>query len=337
MVICISKDVPAFSQRKLHEELTRLLPGLFITLEVDAPYGIDRASMQAVLTAGSSIIMSVDAGLTRLSRVNFMTRLELVVQSLYPTPGVVLALGDEGNRGGYDGDHLYGVHVHHLDVMRDGDVKRALENKARGVNQMICDSKVYRRMQALSTEIWPPNSELAVVLEALYIVQTCPDDDCFVNRNTSTDISATTWKLTSQLLLEPYQLVALLKSLSRGSCTLARVENLLDYTLRRDWPVQGGEMRRGDKVLDIIASYVEDWIVCERGTLDRGGPPLPMLTKSAMKIFQAVVWVGDSPVFNSDNKEVIGVTGKTDYGWRIPAVRLARATLQVCIQIYMHI
>lgn len=337
MVICISKDVPAFSQRKLLEELTRLLPGLFVTLEVDAPYGIDRASMQAVLTAGSSIIMSVDAGLTRLSRVNFITRLELVVQSLYPTPGVVLALGDEGNRGGYDGDHLYGVHVHHLDVMRDGDVKRALENKARGINQMICDSKVYRRMQALSTEIWPPNSELAVVLEALYILQTCPDDDCFINRNVSTDISAITWKLTSQLLSEPYQLVALLKSLSRGSYTLARVENLLDYTHRRDWPVQGGEMRHGDKVLDIIASYVEDWIVCERGTLDRGGPPLPMVTKSAMKIFQAVVWVGDSPVHNSENKEVIDVTGKTDYGWRIPAARLARATLQVYIQTCMHV
>jgi hypothetical protein len=329
MVVVISRDVSLFARMKLHAELTRLLPGLFITLDVNAPYGIDQSAMQIALDSRCSMIMLADAGLTRLSRGNFMTRLELVVNGLYPVPTVVLALGDEGNRrgDGNDRDGVYGVHLHDLEVMKDGDIKGTLEAKARGVSEMLSNKQVYQRMQALSTEIWPPNPELALVLEALYVLQSHHTDDSYICQDRS-NISTITWRLTSQLLAEPAQLASLLKSMRRGEYTLRRCETLLDYTLRSDWPRRGGSMRQMDQVLDLVSSYIEDWIVCERGTLERGGAPLPLLTKNARKMLQTVVWVGDSAVNDSDNNEATAIIGRTDYGWKIPAVRLVISALQ---------
>ena len=286
MVIAIARDVSAYGRRKLHGELTRLLPGLFITLDVDAPYGIDSVAMQTVLDSQCSIIMPVDAGLTRLSRGNFLTRLELTVKSLYPVPSVVLALGDEWNRGGYDGEHSFGVHPLDLKVMKDGDIKSALESNAKVLHEMLSDKAVYSRMQSLSTSTWPPNTELTVVLEALYILQAHPDDDSFLSQDRTRveNLAAVSWRLTSKLLAEPQQLVALLKSMRRGAYSMLRLECILDYTLRGEWPVKNGNSRRSDRVLHLVASYVEQWMASERGTLDRGGTPLALLTRGAMKV-----------------------------------------------------
>ena len=40
------RDIPAYAKRKLHEELTRLLPGVFITLDFTHGHGVDTAAMQ---------------------------------------------------------------------------------------------------------------------------------------------------------------------------------------------------------------------------------------------------------------------------------------------------
>ena len=49
VVIALSRDLSAYSKRNIHQEVTRLMPGLFISLSSTANMGIDIHSMQQVL------------------------------------------------------------------------------------------------------------------------------------------------------------------------------------------------------------------------------------------------------------------------------------------------
>ena len=319
IVIALSRDVSAYSKKRLHSDLIRLLPGLFVTLDDSALYGVNRASMQAVLSSNCSIIMMVDPGLTRLHRNNFLARLSLVVHSLSPVPTVALVLGNEGNCKGYDGDYSLGVGPTDMQAMGDGDIKEKLECNSRARHAMMTDKNIYRSMQALSTLVRAPSSEWDIVLKALYTLQEHPDDD----RNLAQQTINISWRMTCGLLSEPLQLSGRLKNTRRGAYSLTRLEWILDLTLQKKWPPKGCSSRQEDSVLDLIAGYVEDWMAVERWTMDRGGSPPPMLSRSAMRGLQSVVWV-------TDFSAPLRIRTVEESGWRVPLVQLVRASLQDC-------
>ena len=46
----------------------RLMPGRFEVLDIEAYFGVDAVAMQAVLAAKKSVLMHVDAGITKVRR-----------------------------------------------------------------------------------------------------------------------------------------------------------------------------------------------------------------------------------------------------------------------------
>ena len=151
VIIALARDIPAYAKRKLHEELTRLLPGVFITLDFTHGHGVDTAAMQSVLDAQRSVVMSVEPGLTRDTRSSFLKKLDVSVKSLFPFPSVVLVLASEDNRMGSEGNHTFGVHSYDLQAMADGDIKIALEGMAHAVHQIKSRPEIQVRGGAIPT------------------------------------------------------------------------------------------------------------------------------------------------------------------------------------------
>ena len=67
-VIALSRDLPAYAKQKILEEVMRLMPGRFEVLDIEAYFGVDAVAMQAVLAAKKSVLMHVDAGITKVRR-----------------------------------------------------------------------------------------------------------------------------------------------------------------------------------------------------------------------------------------------------------------------------
>ena len=71
-VIALGRDLPKHIKNKVREEVTKFMPGLFVYLDNTENMGINIHAMQSVLDAKKCIIMMVDQGQTRISRVNFV-------------------------------------------------------------------------------------------------------------------------------------------------------------------------------------------------------------------------------------------------------------------------
>ena len=68
VVIALSRDVPAYAKDKIVQEVMRLMPGRFDVLDIEEYFGVDTVAMQQVLVAKKSVLMHVDAGITKVSR-----------------------------------------------------------------------------------------------------------------------------------------------------------------------------------------------------------------------------------------------------------------------------
>ena len=106
-------------------------------------------------------------------------------------------------------------------------------------------------------------------------------------------------------------------------------ECLQEYTLHPQWPQPHCAARGHNPALHLLASYVEHWCVAERATLERGGLPTPLRTQSQRHFVREIVTMGDHPEGDPDCLHPCEIVGGVEYGWRVPAVRLARAALQV--------
>jgi len=94
----------------LHDEVKRLLPGHFITVDnPDAAFGVDAAAIQHALNARKSVLVHVDAGMTKVSRSTFLRKLRVTSRAMYPVPNVVLVVADDWNRTGGEACVMYGV------------------------------------------------------------------------------------------------------------------------------------------------------------------------------------------------------------------------------------
>ena len=318
VMICIARDISAFLKRKIIQEITKYMPGMYINLDIPGGMGLDPLLIQEVLDSKHSVILSIDQGLTEVTRSNFLKSLEMCMNCLVPVPFIVMAVGCEGNLSSHAGT-AFGVGKEDLMLMRDLEIKSALEVMSYVIHA-IQQSEQLQRMQVQSTDIVPTSASLVLVLEALFVILS--DHDDFFSPDKAA-MGGSTWRLTQRLLADPVNLARKLKSRARGSTSLRRCECLNQYMLQRHWPPVGNAARVEDPTLNLLASYIEKWLVCEMTTIQRGGAPKLPLTKNIISGVQTVVIVTDNV---SDPEDLYGAN--TNSGWRMPAAKIVRICLQ---------
>eukprot|EP01041_Mallomonas_annulata_P004421 gene4421-8802_t len=318
LLVAYSRDIPGYLKEKIHKEMTFSMPGEFVSIDVTTSnMGLDLTLMQSILDAKKSIIMSVDHGLTKITRENFIKNFELNVKALIPNPVVIFAMGDEGNMRSFTGETYHGVSVHDLTSMRDRTIKESMEMLAGILNQML-KIDIWHLMENRASLLLAPSVAYIIVLEALFIIQA--DHDNF--RLPDHHMAAVSWKATQYLLKDPAVLVSHLLNVPRGKATSRLCLALNEYLKHRNWPKISDKVRHDDPLLHLMASYVEYWTKCEQETLDKGGVPDKVFFKNSMNFLQTVVTVSDLREAN-DN-----LIANKRGGWHIPVAQMIRACLQ---------
>jgi hypothetical protein len=314
-VIAIGRDLPAHSKNKIREEVTKLMPGLFVFLDHDKNMGLDILAMQSVLDAKKCIMMMVDQGQTRQSRSNFVKSFEVTLRALIPNPSVIMLVGDDKNsRGGTD---HYGTEKHDLARMRDRDIKVAMEGMA-WVTRQIESKEVQRVMTLRSKLVEPPSGSFVHVGEAFFCVQSQIDSIRLPDPN----FIAMSWRFVSRLMGNPQKIADSLRELKRGASSLKFCQCVKEYLNNPMWPDSRSKARQDDPLLHMMALFVELFIQAERATLDCGGTPVTVLSKGSRAGIQAMEVVQDT----RDPSDMIYVA--TSCGWRMTVAKVVKFALQ---------
>jgi len=101
LLVLVSRDVSASSKASILSFLTAELPGMFVAVDSTINEGLDVKAAQRALSAGQSVVMSVDVGLSAKQRGAFVGAAEISRRALVPSPCVILVLGDVRNRAGF--------------------------------------------------------------------------------------------------------------------------------------------------------------------------------------------------------------------------------------------
>jgi hypothetical protein len=168
-------------------------------------------------------------------------------------------------------------------------------------------------MQVKATDLVPSSASLVVVMEAIFVILS-DSDEIFVPE---TSIATISWRISQNLLCDPQSLTKRLREIKRGSFNLQRCETLHQYLLNRHWPQEQDNIRLEDKVLNLLALYVEKFYFSEKTTAENGGCPVSSISKSSMKGIQTVVVVRDSV-----DPEDLVATSDASAGWRAASTRL---------------
>lgn len=315
VVIGLSRDLSRFSKMKIHSEITKLMPGLFVYLSKETNMGLDASTMQSILDSRKSILMDVDPGLTRLSRDTFLQALEIVQESLIPKPFIAIAMGDEQNKSGstYEGCDKEDLSR----VMKDGNIKASLETMSYIITE-IQKIEIHQAIQEHAALLIPASKHFGLVVEALFVTLS----ENSVYKVPDRTLSAMSWRVTRPLLIEPRHIIEKMMQIRRGSANVKALECLQCYLNHPDWPKLYGEERIADPVLNLFSLYIENYVACERACQAGGGVPLQALTKSSMRGIQTVVTVRDS----IERREEVDLLKSGN--WKMAAYRLIRTALQ---------
>lgn len=332
VLIAMTRDIPGYAKIRMHTEITRLMPGMFVTLDIGGDnMGLDLRSMQSVLDANKSIILSVDHGLTKLTRNNFIYNLEMTIKALIPNPYIIIAMGDDSNKRMLTGGITCGVHAFDLSCMRDRNLKIALEYLA-GLIDELHKPVHYKLMQTLGNEVLPPSKAFVMVLEAIFLLQSNEKAYRIPDRT----MAAASWRTTQRILTEPNLFLRYLKTLKRGNNkgdnnNLGLQECLRQYMAHPLWPKVGTPERTSFELMHLLASFVEHWLQCEKYTQEKGGLPSQPLNKTSLKGIQAVIIIKDT--VSNDNDDLMDDNFNVENtnacnSWRTASVRIVRAALQ---------
>lgn len=316
VIIAFSRDVPAYSKEKIITEITSLLPGIFVRMDVPKNMGIDLAEMQFILDAGKSIMLSVDHGLTKVTRSNFIKNYNVATKCLVPQPYSVFVLGEDNNRKSVKGNPRFGVSAVDITRMRDADIKICLETMAWILDEFLTPD-IRKRMESRASLIVPPSPSFLVVLEALFIAQSTHTRFLQPDKN----VAAVSWRATQSLLQDPYNLVNQLRSVKRGKADFKLCDILVNYVNHRSWPSESHPERKSDPLLHILALFLEKWVESERLTLIGGGPPDAGLFKTSLERVQTVLSVGDA-LDEDDNLQAVKRSG-----WKTPVTQILKGCL----------
>lgn len=320
VVVALSRDLPQYVSKRIHQQVTALIPGLFVTLDVDRKMGFDVRAMQKVLDARKSIIMYVDIGLTKSSRATFLKTLSKCTKGLVPTPFITLAVGDEQNQRTAYGDPHFGIAKEDIRKMLDGDIKLCLENMGYAMQEM---GKLEhgQTLAAYCARLEPPSLPFLVVCEALYALQS--EDEVFFNSERIA--MPMSWRALKPMMNHLSAFVNTFRNIKRGKASARRADVLSCYTQHHLWPGRTSDCRIEDPLLNAMAYYVEEYTKCEMLTRQRGGAPVHPLTRGSMKGIQTVLQVQD--VDPRDPEDILDVSNY-QLRWRSSANKLVRACLQ---------
>ena len=257
-VIALGRDLPKHAKNKVREEVTKLMPGLFVFLDHEKNMGIDIHAMQAVLDAQKCIVMMVDQGQTRISRINFVKSFELSLRALIPNPSVIMLVGDEKNsRGGTD---HYGA---------DKLTSRTCETRTSGalegmawVMLQFAKPEVQKICTLRSKLVEPPSVEFVHVAES-FLSQSGID----TIRMPDPNMMAMSWRFVRRLMAEP-QSRRLLRDIKRGGPSIKFCQCLGEYQVSKLWPAPPPKARQK-------SSDAHDGPVCgavgrqEKATIER--------------------------------------------------------------------
>lgn len=357
VIVALSRDLPGSVQLHLHQEITRELPGVFVTLNETSHCGFNVRDMQTILDADKSIILYVDPGLTRVSRQSFIEIVEISIKTLIPRPFLILALGDEKNKSFVPRYPHCGVPKSDLQILRDGDIKACLEILSITLDE-LSSFPFLQEMRALSIQMNPPSLEMLLVLEAVFILHSIviefPGASLKALENGSPltpllrspthAVAAISWRVTHLFLSQPETFLQSLRSLSRGILgkNLMLLECMHQYISHPRWPLNNDPQRLSQGLLHNLAKFVEEWALCERLTVERGGLPSSLLTKSTLKGVQTVVVVRDAvdsldiltslhsstPTSSFSSSSVTTSSSTSACCWKMASARILRSALQ---------
>ena len=316
VIIGLGRDIPGNAKVRIIQEITKMMPGLFIYLDHPGNMGLCLQDMQAALDAKKSIIMTLDHGLCRMTRMGFLKAFEVTVRALIPNPFVVMAVGEDWNRRGSGALH-YGAQKFDLQNMRDCDIKAAMESMSWVIHEFQ-KPEMSSIMLRLSAEIVPPSQAFVTVMEGFFIMQSGSEDFSSPDKN----MSALSWRFTQRMLAEPRKLAEHLREFKRGTSTTRLVQCLARYIDNLHWPTPNSRERADDPLMHLFALFVEAFVVSEQATLERGGIPPVAMSRTSMKGIQAVEVVVDS--VDAEDK----IFSPNGGGWRMTAAKLVRVALQ---------
>lgn len=150
-----------------------------------------------------NVICNVDIGLGERHRKAFLQRMAVVKNALIPTPTLILVVGDCKNRSGGPLDSLVGCSGLDLSIMRDGTMKKRLEDVARIVKE-IRDPAFLEAMVNMGQESTPPSQSHALVMEALIILLS--PQTIFHDHIPCSSLRGVTWTEARHILGHPDQL-----------------------------------------------------------------------------------------------------------------------------------
>ena len=259
VIVLITRDLPARSKSRIHSDLTRAMPGQFVTVDIPEDHGVDSEAMQRVLDAKKNLIMAGDYGLTKRNREIFLRQFGEAVARLVPAPFIVLIHGDEWNRRPGEGegglDQWLGVHYTDLRDSLDGQLKASLQGLSSLLFLMSTPSMT-ERMQQVEREMREPSAQYLIVMEALFVLQgSDPEGDDLVAsltdsasdqkaaeayaktvRRPEQQLSGVAWRAVRGLFQDPRLLVDKLKRVKRGQTSQRLRESLREYTVHPNWP-----------------------------------------------------------------------------------------------------
>lgn len=176
----------------------------------------------------------MDIGIGGRCRKAFLQRLATVRDALIPKPNFILVLGDSKNRSGGPLDGSVGCSDHDLSVMRDGAIKKRLEDVARIVKE-IQDPVFLEAMADMGQKVNPPSQAHVLVMEALIILLT--PQTVFHNHIPFSSLRGGTWTEARHMLGHPEQLWAAIERVDAYNIPLANLSTLQVSGTRWRWRI----------------------------------------------------------------------------------------------------
>lgn len=289
LIVAFTCDVPYNIKRTLISKIHDSVPNFFEEIPPNRNMGIDIVELQKRMQHNQSVIVTVDHGLTQITRSNFIKNYNMVWNSLSHEPITVFIQGDELNQRTPIHDPRYGVYHHDIEHMRDYDIKYALENISY-ITKRFLQPHIKKKMSSMYSSISYPSFAYVIVLEALYIVQSKNNEYNIPDRN----ITKVSYNRSKILLMDSYILYQRLMSLKRGQSDYYLCQIIQYYLKHQHWPKQPHKERKEDELLHLLASFVEEWVKREILTYQRGGMPTQGDLKLHIQNCLSVITITDS-------------------------------------------
>jgi hypothetical protein len=234
VLVCVARDVPVYAKTRMYDLLCAEMSGVFIRATTPRFLGLDIPHMQAILSAGYSVVTDVDAGLTAATRREFISAVAIAKKALVPSPQVVLVLGNNENPGVdvLSGEKRhFGISDDDMKALRDQGLKRRLE-RAQECLLVLTGGAHKMLIENLSRLEKPPCTPYIIVMEAMAILFT--PGSTF--RSPQKNMAAASW-FTVKRCTAPYQQFCdRVRGVNKYAIPPANLLILEEYLAHHQWP-----------------------------------------------------------------------------------------------------